>query len=200
MVTIALFRLWDEVPFFPFSLFPSFSGMQFMAWKQCSLPPLPWSSGSWDSAVLSFVFPLLSPIVSCLVLKQNGAWLDFLVCRGCSQGKAFCCFLSCPPTSQPWTINTMLSIAPWSLSGAPSPAKPRLPCYFHRNFSPVTNSSVTRVLLVKEVSWEFSTVQRVTTVHPSSPTLTQVSGHFGGPGSQHVERWLPVQVLKLFWI
>lgn len=56
------------------------------------------------------------------------------------------------------------------------------------------------VLLGKEMSWEFSIVQRVTKVHSSSLTLTQISGHVGGPGSQHVELWFPVQDLKLFWI
>lgn len=38
-----------------------------------------------------------------------------------------------------------------------------------------------RVLLEKEMSWEFSQV------HSSSLTLTQVSGHLGGPGSYLVE-------------
>lgn len=143
-------------------------------------------------------FPLCSPLSPhcvLLALSSRGEWSGWLSClSGVFPGQGFPRLLSCPPTPS----HEMLSTARRTYLGArlhlQSPASRSLP----QELQPCQKQLCAAGLLAKEVSWEFSTAQRVPQVHPSSPTRTRVSGHFGGPGSQSVELGFLVQVLKLF--
>lgn len=156
-------------------------------------------------------FPVRNPIVSgrpCPERERMGlGWLLLFI--GVFPGQGFLQFsllssnhvnpeLQMKCSWQPrWTYLGELSHLSW---GSLAPAKQG----FHITSTETSTLSKTallcEVLLGKEMSWEFFTVQCVTKVDSFSLTLTQISGPLGGPGSQCVERWFPVQALKLLWI
>lgn len=82
---------------------------------------------------------LLSPHCVLLALSSRGEWSGWLSClSGCSQGKAF------PVCSLVLQLRHMkCSPQPVALTLGPAcTCKARLPGHFHRNSSPVRNSSV----------------------------------------------------------
>lgn len=142
--------------------------MWLIQWNNALSLPLQELNEVTIAKCLPFVSPLsIASLYPCdLVLRENGAWVDSLVCRRCSQGKAFSSFLSCPPTvstlSHKWNaLNTSPDLS-W---GPLAPTKQSLPYNFHRNFSPVKTALLCEALLGKEMSWEFSTSSLLSDTH-----------------------------------
>lgn len=189
------------VIFFSLSLFYNFfwNVVNIMETMSSPSPSVGIKWGNYYEVPFLCFFPLCNPIVSlqpCLKERIGLGWLPLLI-GGIFRARLSPIFSLVLQPCQPWVWVKCSWQPHWTYLGDLLHLQSKGFHIISIETSALSKTALLcEVLLGKEMSWEFSIVQRVTKVHSSSLTLTQISGHFGGPGSRHVELWFPVQVLN----